>query len=65
MAAVSSNSYGYFGGGATPTIVNTIERLDFSTETVSASSPTKNLLQARQELAAVSESTVGVVPVPI
>lgn len=38
---VSSSSYGYFAGGSTPTLINTITRLDFSTETVSE--PGKNL----------------------
>jgi len=53
-----SGIYGYFGGGATPvTRFCTIDRLDFSTETVSV--PTPKLSQARSTLAAVSSSSYG------
>ena len=56
-----SANYGYFGGGqaptATPSIVTTIERLDFSNETTSL--PGKNLLQARYNLAATSSNSYG------
>jgi hypothetical protein len=58
LTAVSSSFYGYFGGGDVgPSVVTTttvIDRLDFSTETVST--PTSKLSQARQELAALSNS---------
>jgi len=57
FGGTSSAFYGYFGGGATGpvyTSVNTITRLDFSNETVSL--PTKNLLSARSQSAAVSNS---------
>ena len=63
LAATSSNSYGYFGGGFTPPYINTISRLDFSNETVS--NPGKNLPSAgggggrRSQLAAVSSSSYG------
>jgi hypothetical protein len=61
IAATSSSSYGYFGGGGTidgtPTVVCTIDRLDFSTETVTT--PTPNLSQARFSLAATSSSSYG------
>ncbi|AGH31514.1 hypothetical protein SWZG_00001, partial [Synechococcus phage S-SKS1] len=61
LAAVSSSSYGYFGGGQSPaespSTVNTIDRLDFSNETTSA--PGNNLTQARHSLAALSSSSYG------
>jgi hypothetical protein len=61
LAAVSSSSYGYFGGGynpaESPSRVDTIDRIDFSNETTSA--PTNNLLQARSSLAAVSSNSYG------
>ena len=47
-----SATYGYFGGGITPPIVNTIDRLDFSNETTSV--PGNGLPEAKQQLAAVS-----------
>ena len=50
LAACSSNSYGYFGGGNGPT--ETVERIDFSSETFSV--PGNNLPQARRQLAALS-----------
>ena len=60
-AAVSNNSYGYFGGGVnsglSPSIVATIDRIDFSNETTSA--PGNNLTQARSSLAACSSSSYG------
>ena len=34
-AAVSTSSYGYFGGGFTPPFTNKVDRLDFSNETIS------------------------------
>ena len=61
-AGSSSNSYGYFAGGgsvsldyySTSGFVNTIARLDFSSET--ATNPGKNLLTARAQFAATSNS---------
>jgi hypothetical protein len=61
-AGSSSNSYGYFAGGgvvsfdyySTYGFVNTIARLDFSSET--ATNPGKNLLTARAQFAATSNS---------
>ena len=53
-----SRTYGYFGGGSPgPTRVSTIDRLDFSNETLSA--PGNNLSQARNRLATVSSSSYG------
>jgi hypothetical protein len=57
LAATSSSSYGYFGGGATSVNVCTIDRLDFSNETVS--NPPASLTQARRNLAATSSSSYG------
>ena len=61
LAAVSSSSYGYFGGGRnpveSPSRVDTIDRIDFSNETTSA--PGNNLSQARTGLEAVSSSSYG------
>jgi hypothetical protein len=53
-AGVSNLNYGYFGGGRTPppSVVNTIDRIDFSSETTS--SPGNNLLAVRSDLAGVS-----------
>jgi hypothetical protein len=53
------STYGYFGGGDAPGvgIVCTIDRIDFSNETVSA--PSSNLTQARDDLTAVSNSNYG------
>jgi len=52
-----SANYGYFAGGEAPFSVNTIDRIDFFNETVSA--PDNNLTQARGFLAAVSNSNYG------
>ena len=52
-----SATYGYFGGGQTPTLLNTITRLDFSNETVS--DPGKNLPSARGSIDATSSSSYG------
>jgi hypothetical protein len=51
------SEFGYFGGGTVPPVVSTIDRLDFSNETISA--PGNNLTQARSGLAAVSNSNYG------
>ena len=56
LAATSSSSYGYFGGGAPPFLA-TIDRIDFSSETTSA--PGHNLPQARAGLSAVSNDSYG------
>jgi len=48
---------GYYGGGQTPSTINTITRLDFSNETVS--DPGNNLPTARYSLAATSSSSYG------
>ena len=45
--------YGYFGGGYAPGYVCTIDRLDFSNETIAAPG-TYQLTEARLGLAAVS-----------
>ena len=55
MAAVSSSSYGYFGGGffnPPSSVLDTIDRFDFSNETTSA--PGNNLTQGRESLSAAS-----------
>jgi len=60
LTAVSNSNYGYFGGGRDilgPFAVCTIDRLDFSSETVAA--PGNNLTEARNSLAAVSNSNYG------
>jgi hypothetical protein len=60
LAATESNSYGYFGGGYSfppNTYYCTIDRLDFSNETMSA--PGKDLSQGRSGLSAVSNSSYG------
>jgi len=57
-AAVSNNRYGYFAAGATPTLVNTIIRFDFLTETLSP--PGNNLPYGAVELlAGVSSEFYG------
>jgi hypothetical protein len=57
IAATSNNSYGYFGGGYSPTIISTISRLDFINETLSDLG--NNLPTARYALAATSSSSYG------
>ena len=59
LAAISNNSYGYFGGGANPAGFNscTISRLDFSNET--ATDPGKNLSAPSTFIAAVSNNFYG------
>ena len=52
MAGAESNSYGYFGGGQLPPITDKVDRLDFSSETISVLG--NNLPTARQDLAALS-----------
>ena len=54
LAGTKSSSYGYFGGGFTTTAVSTIDRLDFSTETVTI--PSQKLTTAKFDLAAVSNA---------
>ena len=61
MAGVSNSNYGYIGGGfidPVPGRTCTIERLDFSNETVAAPG-TFQLREAREELAAVSTPKTG------
>ena len=59
LGGVSSNSYGYFGGGitVTPTIINTIYRLDFSNDNIS--SPGNNLLASVYRLATTYSNSYG------
>jgi hypothetical protein len=57
IASISSNSYGYFGGGFSPPNINTITRLDFSNETVS--DPGKNLPTVRSASSGVNNITYG------
>ena len=52
-----SSTYGYFGGGGTPTNSSYINRISFSNETVLISE--FRLTQARQDLVAVSNSNYG------
>lgn len=61
-SGTQSNNYGYFGGGyapATPTPVSysTLERFDFSTETVSL--PTRHITQPRYNLASIESENYG------
>jgi hypothetical protein len=71
LSATSSRSYGYFGGGySTPitTFRSTIDRLDFSTETVT-SSPTLTLSIGKANTSAISNFSYGYIaggqgPVP-
>jgi hypothetical protein len=57
LSVTSNNSYGYFGGGATPGLISTISRLDFSNETVN--NPGSDLPSARSQFAATSSSSYG------
>jgi len=52
-----SANYGYFAGGSNPPYFCTIDRIDFSNETVSL--PGSSLTQARSTLTAVSNSNYG------
>jgi hypothetical protein len=61
LIGTSSRSYGYFGGGySTPGAIyrSTIDRLDFSTETVT-SSPTFTLSTGKASMAATSNFSYG------
>ena len=57
FAATGNSNYGWFGGGANPTpaVVSTVERIDFSNDSVSAS-PRGPLSLARYSLAATSNT---------
>ena len=59
LAATGNSNYGWFGGGATPTTtVATVDRIDFSNDSVTAS--VKGLLSlARYALAATGNSNYG------
>jgi hypothetical protein len=57
LAAVSSLNYGYFAGGDDYGVVDIIERIDFSNETMSL--PGNNLPQAKEGMIAVSNSNYG------
>ena len=52
-----SANYGYLAGGEDPGVFNTIYRIDFSNETVSA--PEKNLPLGKSSLTAISNSNYG------
>ena len=52
-----SAAYGYIAGGATPTVINTISRIDFSNETASA--PGKNLPTATNNFSGTSSAFYG------
>ena len=54
---LESANYGYFAGGDTPPFVCTIDRIDFSNETVSQPGP--SLTKARNSLRAVASSDYG------
>jgi hypothetical protein len=62
-AATSNANYGWFGGGKTPTssptILSTIERIDFANDSPSASSPRGPLLTGRSSLSATGNANYG------
>jgi hypothetical protein len=37
ISATGNSNYGWFGGGRTPTTVSTVDRIDFSNDSVTAS----------------------------
>ena len=53
-----AGNYGWFGGGATPTVVATVDRIDFSNDSTTAS-PRGPLSLARYNLAATGNSNYG------
>jgi len=61
LSAITNENYGYFGGGYTApgsgTSVNTIERLDYSTET--RTNPGSNLSQSRHSMFAIASNRYG------
>jgi hypothetical protein len=57
LGVVSNSSYGYFGGGSTPSTVSTVDRIDFSNETTST--PGNDLPSVRSGMGAVSSSSYG------
>jgi hypothetical protein len=63
LAASGNSNYGWFGGGRitvvpTPSIVSTVNRLEFSNDLVQAS-PRGSLTEARLQLAATSNAPIG------
>jgi hypothetical protein len=54
-------TYGWFGGGATPTptIISLVDRIDFANDSPTAASPRGPLSQARQGLGATSNANYG------
>ena len=59
LAATGNSNYGWFGGGTidpTPTVVATVNRIDFSNDSVTAS-PKSPLSSVRTQLAATSNTT--------
>ena len=59
--AVSSiaGTYGWFGGGSTPTVVSTIERIDFSNDSPTAASTRGPLSRALSKQASVGNGSYG------
>ena len=56
--ATGNASYGYFGGGGNPAAVSTVDRIDYSNDTATAS-PKGPLSVARGSLAATGNSSFG------
>ena len=61
LSATGDNSFGYFGGG-NPGYLSTIDRIDYSNDTATAS-PKGALSDARYALAATSARANGFVPI--
>jgi hypothetical protein len=57
LAATGNSSFGYFGGGF-PGSVSTVDRIDYSNDTATAS-PKGPLSAARYRLAATGNSSFG------
>jgi hypothetical protein len=58
LAATGNSSFGYFGGGGNPGSVSTVDRIDYSNDTATAS-PKGPLSAARYRLAATGNSSYG------
>jgi len=54
----SNQTHGWFGGGATPTAVSTVDRIDFSNDSATAS-PRSPLSTVRSNFAATGNSNYG------
>ena len=58
MGATGNADFGYFGGGIHPSALSTVDRIDYSNDTATAS-PKGPLSSARYDLAATGNASFG------